>query len=57
MSSKKQTYKDRAEQLAKIIDIAESVIKASDTFAEEEKTRHLQWGQQKFSNQIHSKST
>ena len=46
MSSKKQSYQDRAERLAKTVDIAESVIKASDTLSEDIKSRMLQWGQQ-----------
>lgn len=46
MSSKKQTYEDIAERLAKIIDIAETVIRDSETIPEETKQHHLNWGQQ-----------
>jgi hypothetical protein len=46
MSSRRQTYKDRAERLARTVDIAELVIKTSDTLSEDTKSRKLQWGQQ-----------
>jgi len=46
MSSKKQTYQERADRLTKTIDIAETVIKLSDTLSEDRRSRMLQWGQQ-----------
>jgi hypothetical protein len=46
MSSKKQTYQDIAERLAKIIDIAETVIRDSGTIPDETKQHLLNWGQQ-----------
>lgn len=46
MSSKKLTYQDRAERLAKIVDIAESVIKGSDILSDDTKSGKLQWGRQ-----------
>lgn len=46
MSSKKQTYQERAGRLAKIIDIAETVVKSSDSLSEDMRSHMLQWGQQ-----------
>jgi hypothetical protein len=46
MNNKRSTYQDRAEQLARAVDIADAIIKASTVFSEEYKTHFLKWGQQ-----------
>lgn len=46
MNSKRQSYQERAEMLAKAVDIAESVIKESSTLSEDVKSHMLQWEQQ-----------
>ena len=46
MNSKRQTYQERAERLAKTIDIAEKVIVDSKSFDEKTRTHFLKWGQE-----------
>jgi len=46
MPTKKQTYQERTEQFAKIIDIADKIIRDSKTLSEESKLQILNWGQQ-----------
>lgn len=46
MPTKKQTYQERAEQFAKIVDIADKIIRDSKTLSEESKLQILNWGQQ-----------
>ena len=46
MATKKQTYQERAEQLAKVVDIADKIIRNSTTLSEESKLQILNWGQQ-----------
>ena len=40
------TYQDRAQRLSKIIEIAEAIIKTSNTLSEDLKSHMLQWGEQ-----------
>src|SRR5829696_5669155 len=46
MSSKKQTYQERADRLAKTINIAETILKSSDSHSDDMRSHMLQWGQQ-----------
>lgn len=44
MTTKRQTYKERAERLARTIDIAEKVIIDSKSLDEKIRTHFLKWG-------------
>ena len=53
MSSKRQTYQERAERLAKAIDIAEKVIVDSGSLDEKTKTHFINWGQETKQMALH----
>ncbi|WP_162051348.1 hypothetical protein [Pontibacter pamirensis] len=46
MIKKKYTYQERAEQLAKTVDIADKIVRNSQAIPEENKIHFLKWGQQ-----------
>jgi hypothetical protein len=46
MTTKRQTYQEKAEQLAKTIDIAEKVIVGSKSLDEKTRTHFFNWGRE-----------
>ena len=46
MTTKRQTYQERAERLAKTIDIAEKIIVESKSLDEKTRTHFLKWGRE-----------